>query len=53
MGEELSDEGRRGLIVLFSSSVIPYGIFRLDMDGRLGLGTAAAVPRSRPLVDAA
>ncbi|MEU8918432.1 hypothetical protein [Streptomyces nigrescens] len=33
--------------------VNPYGTFRLDMDKRLDLGTAAAVPRPRNPADAA
>ncbi|MEU9858021.1 Tn3 family transposase [Streptomyces sp. NPDC047974] len=48
-----NDEDRRGLTALFWSNVNPYGTFRLDMDKRLDLGTAAAVPRPRTPVDTA
>ncbi|MFI6724273.1 hypothetical protein NRF20_41095 [Streptomyces sp. R-74717] len=40
----LSGEDRRGLTALFRSNVNPYGTFRLDMDKRLDLAPAAAVP---------
>ncbi|MGP3947941.1 Tn3 family transposase [Streptomyces sp. 7N604] len=43
----LSEEDRRGLTALYWSNVNPYGTFRLDMDKRLDLGPAAAVPRPR------
>ncbi|MFF2465105.1 Tn3 family transposase [Streptomyces mirabilis] len=43
--KKLSDEDRRGLTALFWSNVNPYGTFGLDMDKRLDLGPAAAVPR--------
>ncbi|MFF2937691.1 Tn3 family transposase [Streptomyces mirabilis] len=51
--KKLSDEDRRGLTALFWSNVNPYGTFRLDMDKRLDLGPAAAVPRPRTPADAA
>nr|WP_316745378.1 Tn3 family transposase [Streptomyces sp. MK7] len=41
----LAEEDRRGLTALFRSNVNPYGTFRLDMDARLDLGQALAVPR--------
>jgi hypothetical protein len=44
---------RRGLTALFWSNVNPYGTFRLDMDKRLDLGSAAAVPRPRTPADTA
>ncbi|MCT9082893.1 hypothetical protein [Streptomyces fulvoviolaceus] len=44
----LSEEGRRGLTALFWSDANSYGTFRLDMDKRLDLEPAAAVPRPRP-----
>ncbi|QIY67935.1 hypothetical protein HEP84_35800 [Streptomyces sp. RLB1-33] len=40
-------DDRRGLTALFWSNVNPYGTFRLDMDKRLDLAPAAAVPRPR------
>ncbi|WP_326594636.1 Tn3 family transposase [Streptomyces sp. NBC_01803] len=43
----LTEEDRRGLIALFWSNVNPCGTFRLDMDARLDLGPALAVPRPR------
>jgi TnpA family transposase len=49
----LSEEDRRGLTALFWSNVNPYGTFRLDMDKRLDLGPAAAVPRPRTPADTA
>ncbi|MFB7998835.1 hypothetical protein ACFC4G_39165 [Streptomyces sp. NPDC056002] len=49
--KKLSDEDRRGLSALFWSNVNPYGTFRLDMDKRLDLGQAAAVPRPRTPAD--
>ncbi|MCX5327955.1 hypothetical protein [Streptomyces sp. NBC_00140] len=49
----LTDEDRRGLTALFWSNVNPYGNFRLDMDARLDLGPAVAVPRPRTSADAA
>jgi hypothetical protein len=45
----LTDEDRRGPTALFWSNVNPYGTFRLDMDARLDLGPAVAVPRPRTL----
>ncbi|MFD4554204.1 hypothetical protein ACFWP5_07730 [Streptomyces sp. NPDC058469] len=53
--EKPSDEDRRGLTALFWSdvNVCPYGTFGLDMDERLDLGPAAAVPRPRTSVDIA
>nr|WP_240503226.1 transposase [Streptomyces prasinopilosus] len=47
-----SEEDRRGLTALFRSNVNPYGTFRLDMDKRLDLPTAA-VPRPRTPADIA
>ena len=44
---EPSDEDRRGLTALFWSNINPYGTFRLEMDKRLDLAPAAAVPRPR------
>ncbi|MFF7159361.1 Tn3 family transposase [Streptomyces sp. NPDC008139] len=49
----LSDEDRRGLTALFWSNVNPYGTFRLDMDKRLDLLSAATVPRPRTPADTA
>ncbi|MEU0389153.1 Tn3 family transposase [Streptomyces chartreusis] len=52
--KKLSDEDRRGLTALFWSNVNPYGTFRLDMDKRLDLASAAAaVPRPRTAADTA
>ncbi|MCX4614637.1 transposase [Streptomyces mirabilis] len=51
--KKLSDEDRRGLTALFWSNVNPYGTFGLDMDKRLDLGPATAVPRPRTPADAA
>ncbi|MEU3092303.1 Tn3 family transposase [Streptomyces massasporeus] len=51
--KKLSAEDRRGLTALFWSNVNPYGTFRLDMDKRLDLGLATAVPRPRTPADAA
>lgn len=51
--KKLTDEDRRGLTALFWSNVNPYGTFRLDMDKRLELGLAAAVPGPRAPADAA
>ncbi|WTD39841.1 transposase (plasmid) [Streptomyces sp. NBC_01643] len=51
--KKLSDEDRRGLTALFWSNVNPYGTFRLDMNKRLDLGSASAVPRPRTPADAA
>lgn len=51
--KKLSDEDRRGLTALFWSNVNPYGTFRLDMDKRLDLVSAAAVPRPRTAADPA
>ncbi len=48
----LSDEDMRGLTALFWSNVNPYGTFRLDMDKRLDL-VSAAVPRPRSPADTA
>jgi hypothetical protein len=45
--KKLTDEDQRGLTALFWSNVNPYGTFRLDMDKRLDLAPAAAVPRPR------
>ena len=50
--KKLTDEDRRGLTALFWSNVNPYGTFRLDMDKRLELGLAAAVPGPRTPTDA-
>ncbi|MFB9252433.1 Tn3 family transposase [Sphaerisporangium melleum] len=50
--KKLSDEDRRGLTALFWSNVNPYGTFRLDMDKRLDL-VSAAVPRPRTPADTA
>lgn len=41
----MSAEDRRGLTALFWSNINPYGTFRLDMDKRLDLVPAVAVPR--------
>ncbi|MFD1658501.1 Tn3 family transposase [Streptomyces caeni] len=49
--EKLTDEDRRGLTALFWSNVNPYGTFRLDMDKRLDLAPAAAMPRPRTATD--
>ncbi|MER7690906.1 Tn3 family transposase [Streptomyces sp. NPDC097610] len=49
--KKLSDEDRRGLTSLFWSNVNQYGTVRLDMDKRLDLGPAAAVPRPRAAAD--
>ncbi|GAA1178886.1 hypothetical protein F4556_007249 [Kitasatospora gansuensis] len=49
----LSGEDRRRLTALFWSNVNPYGTFRLDMDKRLDLGSAAVLPRPRPRTAAA
>ncbi|NVK79391.1 Tn3 family transposase [Streptomyces morookaense] len=49
----LSAEDRRGLTALFWSNVNPYGTFRLDMNKRLDLAPAAAVPRPRTPADTA
>lgn len=46
-----SGEDRRGLTALSWPNVNPYGIFRLDMDKRLDLAPAAAVPRPRTATD--
>ncbi|MFJ5527624.1 hypothetical protein ACIQCR_32325 [Streptomyces sp. NPDC093249] len=43
----LSEEDRRGLTALFWSNVNPYGTFHLDMNKRLDLGPATAVPHPR------
>ncbi|WP_234326733.1 transposase [Streptomyces sp. NRRL S-337] len=43
--KKLTDEDRRGLTAMFWSNVHPYGTFRLDMDKRLDLVPATAVPR--------
>jgi len=52
--KNLSEEDRRGLTALFWSNVNPYGTFRLDMDKRLDLASAAAaVPRPRTAADTA
>jgi hypothetical protein len=53
VGGWLSDEDRRGLTALFWSNVNPYGTFRLDMDKRLDLASATAVPRPRTRAEAA
>lgn len=50
---KLTAEDRRGLTALFWSNVNPYGTFRLDMDKRLDLAPAAAVPRPRTPADTA
>jgi hypothetical protein len=49
--KKLSDEDRRGLTALFWSNNNPYGTFRLEMDKRLDLALAAAVPRPRTATD--
>jgi hypothetical protein len=51
--EKLSDDDRRGLTALFWSNVNPYGTLRLDMNKRLDLGPATAVPRPRTPADTA
>jgi hypothetical protein len=51
--KRLSDENRRGLTALFWSNVNPYGTFRLDIDKRLNLRPASAVPRPRTSAEAA
>ncbi|WP_327129513.1 Tn3 family transposase [Streptomyces sp. NBC_01727] len=51
--KKLSDEDRRGLTALFWSNINPYGTFRLDMDKRIDLGPAPAVPCPRSPADAA
>ncbi|WP_078901884.1 Tn3 family transposase [Actinacidiphila yeochonensis] len=45
--DTLTDADRRGLSPLFWTHVNPYGWFELDMNSRLDLGPAAAVPRQR------
>ncbi|MDQ0913108.1 hypothetical protein QFZ22_009093 [Streptomyces canus] len=49
--KKLTDEDRRGLTALFRSNVNPYGTFRLDMDKRLDLRPAVAVPGPRAAAD--
>ncbi|RXS87581.1 hypothetical protein EST92_03110 [Streptomyces sp. TM32] len=51
MAKKLTDEDRRGLTALFRSNVNPYSAFHLDMDKRLDLAPAAAVPRPRTAPD--
>ncbi|WP_405413707.1 Tn3 family transposase [Streptomyces decoyicus] len=50
--EKLSAEDRRGLTAMFWSNINPYGTFHLDMDKRLDLGLAFAVPRPHSVEDA-
>jgi hypothetical protein len=49
--KKLSDDDRRGLTALFWSNVNPYGTFRLDMEERLDLVPAGAVPGPRAAAD--
>ncbi|WP_431998531.1 Tn3 family transposase [Streptomyces fungicidicus] len=51
--KKLTAEDRRGLTALFWSNINPYGTFRLDMDKRLDLASAAMVPRPRTPADTA
>lgn len=45
--DRLTDADRRGLSPLFWTHVNPYGRFELDMNSRLDLDFAAAVPGQR------
>jgi Tn3 transposase DDE domain len=51
--KKLTPEDRCGLTALFWSNINPYGTFRLDMNKRLDLAPAAAVPRPRTAADTA
>ncbi|AQW48273.1 Tn3 family transposase [Streptomyces violaceusniger] len=51
--KKLSEEDRRGLTALFWSNINPYGTFRLDMNKRIDLGPAPAVPVPRAPADIA
>ncbi|MFE9613538.1 hypothetical protein [Streptomyces sp. NPDC006012] len=54
MSEQLlTHEDWRGLTALFWSNVNPHGTFRLDMNKRLDLGPATAVPYPRAPADTA
>ena len=45
--DRLTDADRRGPSPLFWTHVNPYGRFELDMNSRLDLGPAAAIPGQR------
>jgi len=53
VGRQRSQGISAGLIELFWSNVNPYGAFRLDMDQRLDLAPAPAVPRPGTPADVA
>jgi hypothetical protein len=48
VGDDSTEEDRRGPTALFWSNVNPYGTLRLDRGTRLDLGSVIAEPAAKP-----